>query len=80
MGNRPVFGIIGNQESIICVNTQLIVTPDTEAFQSLFATGNAFIIEPTALHINGAIIAGIDALSVGIITELFFEALLEMLV
>src|ERR1700693_1583607 len=79
MGDRSIFGIFVSQGSIVCVNVLFVVVPDTEAFHSLFATCITLIVRPTARHINGTIIAGIAALSVGIIIELFFEALLEML-
>jgi hypothetical protein len=81
MGNRPIVGIFSNQGRICCVNTLLIVAPDTKAFQSLFATGPTLRIAIMALHINGTIITRLIStfFASGVIAEHCTKALVEML-
>jgi hypothetical protein len=55
-----------------------ILRPASEAFESLFSTWCPPGDRPTALHINGTILAAVFALSFGIITEQGTKALAEM--
>src|SRR5260370_23740089 len=76
MGNAL---IVCHQGSVLAINMLSIRHPAPEAFQPLFSTGCSPGVEPSALHINGTILAAVFAHSFGVIAEHGPKALAEML-
>src|SRR6266699_3418654 len=70
--------IICNEGSILTFNMLPILRPTPETVQPLFTTGYS-ISFPTALHINGTILAGALARAVGVVTEQSTKTRAEML-